>query len=216
MVKEINVKRHIAVLAIVSLVFIIGVFLGMRQGFDAVQGLGEDYESMAMSSAMIDSVFLMEEIGMNSSESCEAYTELFERFNSDISQFNHRMWEMEERLGKDNPSLLSLKDKFNTLEVRNYLLLKKMDRACGANHTAILYFYSNKNYDPERDQGKVLQETIDNNTIVYHFDTDISNPSVEMLIKHHMIFVAPSMVINDTVYSGYQDKEKLEQILCCN
>ena len=214
MVKEINIRRHVAVLTIVSLVFIIGVFIGMRQGFDAVTTLDQDYESISMSSAMMDSLFLMEDAGMNSSQSCEAYTSLFERFSSEIAEFNHRMWDMENRLGKDNPSLLSLKDKFNTLEVRNYLLLKKMDKACNENHTTILYFYSNKNYDPERDQGKIIQETIDKDkTIVYHFDTDISNPSVEMLIKHYQIFVAPSIVVNEQMYSGYQDKEDFEKII---
>jgi len=214
MVREINIKRHVAVLAIVTLVFIIGVFIGMRQGLDAVSALGQDYESISMSSAMMDTLYLVEDSGMNASESCEVYSSLFERFSSDISDFNHRMWVLEEQLGKRDPALLSLKDKFNTLEVRNYLLLKKVDRVCKENHTVILYFYSNKNYDPERDQGEVIQQVIrKNETIVYHFDTDIPNPSVEMLIKKYQVFVTPSIVVNDKMYSGFQDKEALEKIL---
>lgn len=214
MVREINIRKHAAVLAIVLLVFAIGVFIGMRQGLDSIQMLEQDYESISMSSAMMDTLYLMEDSGMNSSETCQAYNGLFQRFNSDIVEFNHRMWALEEALGKDDPALLSLKDKFNTLEIRNYLLLKKADSVCGEDHMVILYFYSNKNYDPERDQGRVIQETIDkNNTIVYHFDTDIPNPSVEMLIKKHGIFQVPSMVISNNTYHGYYDKEDLQDIL---
>lgn len=81
-------------------------------------------------------------------------------------------------------------------------------------HRVMLYFYSNRNHDPERGQGQAIQSVIrPDETIVYHFDTDISNPSVEMLIKKHQIFVAPSIVINGTTYPGYRDKEELEATL---
>ncbi len=214
MVRKINLRRHAAVLAIVLLVFAIGIFIGMRQGFDSVQMLAQDYESISMSSAMMDTLYLMEDSGMNASESCEAYSNLFQRFGTEIAEFNHRMWVLEEALGKDDPSLISLKDKFNTLEVRNYLLLKKVDKICGENHTVILYFYSNDNYDPKRDQGKIIQETIkEDKTIVYHFDTDISNPTIEMLIKKHGVFQVPSMVIENKTYHGYYGKNDLEKIL---
>jgi hypothetical protein len=214
MVRQINVRRHIAVLAIVTLVFIVGVFIGLRQGLDATSALASEYETIAIDSTMMDTLYLMEGSGMNESESCEAYSTLLKKFSQDISEFNYRMWVMENKLGKSDPSLLELKDKFNTLEVRNYLLLEKVDDVCGVNHTYILYFYSNKNYNPNRDQGKVIQEAITNNeTIVYHFDTDIPNPVVSMLMKHYDVFMVPSIVVNKERYSGFKDKDDLKEIL---
>jgi len=214
MVREINWRRHVAVLAIVSLVFIIGVFIGLRQGMDAVSGLAQDYEAIAMDSTMMDTLYLLEGTGMNSSESCEAYTGLLEKFSSDIASFNQRMWLMESQLGKSDPSLLSLKNKFNTLEVRNYLLLMKVDEVCGKNHTAVLYFYSNRNYDAQKDQGTLIQQVKrSNETIVYHFDTDIPNPAVSMIMEHYGVFMVPSIVVDGRLYSGFQDSEELEEIM---
>lgn len=216
MVREINVKRHIAVLIIVSLVFILGMLIGMRQGMDAVSTLTSDYDSLSMDSAMMDTIFLMQNSEMDSSESCRSYTYLFDRYNSDLANFNNRMWEMEQSLGKKDPALMALKDKFSTLEVRNYFLLRKVDETCGANHTAILYFYTNKNYDPERDQGAVIQQAIastKNRTMVYHFDIDVKNPAVDMLVRHYKIDVAPAVVVDGKAYQGYHDLGEMRSIL---
>jgi len=214
--REINLRRHVAVLIIVALVFVLGVFIGMRQGLDAVGTLSQQYESISVSSAMMDTVFLMENSDMNVTESCKSYSYLFDRYNSDLAEFNSRMWEMEVRLGKQDPSLLSLKDKFNTLEVRNFLLLRKVDQLCGANHTVILYFYSNRNYDPNRDEGAVIQEAIKdikNHTIVYHFDIAARNPAVDLLLRHYRIDIVPSMVVNEKTNSGYQNPGEVMKIV---
>jgi len=213
MVRQINLRRHVAVLAIVSLVFIIGVFIGLRQGLDATAALTQEYDTISMDSAMMDTLYLLEGSGMNASESCEAYSTLLEKFSADIAQFNYRMWAMESQLGKSDPELIALKDKFNTLEVRNYLLLQKVDQVCQKNHTAVLYFYSNRNYDPAMDQGSLIQQARPgNNTLVYHFDTDIPNPVVRMLMKHYGVFMVPSIVVDGKTYSGFQYMDDLEEI----
>jgi len=214
MVREINIRRHVAVLAIVTLVFIIGVFIGFRQGLDAVMSLSQDYDSISADSAMMDTLYLLEGSSLNSSESCGAYQSMLGKFSSEIREFNNRMWALENERGKFDPDLLSLKNKFNTLGVRNYLLLRKVDKICATNHTAILYFYSNKNYDPARDQGAVIQQSLkENSTIVYHFDTDIENPFTKMLMDRYGIFMVPSIVMDEKAYSGYRGKDELEKIL---
>jgi hypothetical protein len=216
MVREINLRRHVAVLIIVALVFTVGVFIGMRQGLDSVAALAGDYESIYMNSAMMDTIFLMEgsEIGPN--ESCMSYSYLFDRYNSDLAAFNTRLWEAEQRLGRQDPALFSLKDKFNTMEVRNYLLLRKVDSLCGANHTVVLYFYSNKNYNPEKDQGAIIQSAISGmaeKPVVYHFDIDVKNPAVDVLVRHYQVDVVPSMVVDGKLFEGYRGINQTKEML---
>jgi heterodisulfide reductase subunit A-like polyferredoxin len=44
-------------------------------------------------------------------------------------------------------------------------------------------------------------------------DTDIENPFTRMLMQQYGVFMKPSMVVHEKLYSGFRGKEELERII---
>ncbi len=49
----------------------------------------------------------------------------------------------ESRAGADDPEVLRLKERYTLLQIRDYLLTKRLAETCGVKPTVALYFYSN-------------------------------------------------------------------------
>lgn len=49
----------------------------------------------------------------------------------------------EEHSGKNDPDVLRLKERYTLLQIRDYLLTKRLAETCGVKPTVALYFYSN-------------------------------------------------------------------------
>ncbi len=109
-----------------------------------------------------------------------------------------------------------LKKYYSLLEIKDYLLMKKVSQKCSFNPITIIYFYSNKNCDNCQKQGFVLTHLREKypQLRVYTFDYDLDLPAIQTLITLHEIKnELPALVINDSTFNGFQDLEKVEKII---
>jgi hypothetical protein len=121
----------------------------------------------------------------------------------------------EGRLGNDSADLLKLKTYYTLLQIKDFLLMKKVSLKCNTKPVVILYFYTMDCSECEQ-QGYVLTYLRENypNLRVYSFDYNLDNPALKTLISLYKIKdTTPAMVINDKVYNGFMDKDKLLGIL---
>lgn len=116
---------------------------------------------------------------------------------------------------KNNSDLLRLKTYYTLLQIKDYLLMKKISDKCNTKPVFILYFYS-MNCPACEQQGYVLtylRETYPD-LRVYSFDYNLDNPALRTLISLYKVNNGtPAMVIADKLYSGFSDKDKLITIL---
>lgn len=63
--------------------------------------------------------------------------------SQEVGDIGDRLAFAEEHSGKDDPAVLSLKERYTLLEIRDYLLSKRLAETCGLKPTVALYFYSN-------------------------------------------------------------------------
>lgn len=111
----------------------------------------------------------------------------------------------------------NLKRYYSLLEIKDYLLTKKLSEKCNLHPVEILYFYSNKNNctDCER-QGYVLTYLRENypQLRVYTFDYDLDSNAVQTLVSLHEIgSKLPALIIDDKVLRGFQSIEDIEKKL---
>lgn len=121
----------------------------------------------------------------------------------------------EGRLGNDSADLLKLKTYYTLLQIKDFLLMKKVSLKCNTKPVVILYFYTMDCPECEQ-QGYVLTYLRENypNLRVYSFDYNLENPALKTLISLYKIKdTTPAMVINDKVYNGFMDKDKMLEIL---
>lgn len=115
-------------------------------------------------------------------------------------------------------SVMVLKKYYSILQIKDYLLMKKVDQKCDTNPIVILYFYSNR-ADTCNDctkQGYVLTELRKNNPglRIYSFDYDLELSAIKTLISIYGVpHEFPALVANEKAYTGFKSIEDIEKIL---
>lgn len=120
----------------------------------------------------------------------------------------------ENNIGTDNTDVISLKKYYSLLEIKDYLLMKKITERCGQKSIFILYFYKNDNCEDCTKQGYVLTSLREKypNLRVYSFDYKLDNPAIKAMISiYNVPDNLPAIVINGKVHSGFKSIEEIEK-----
>ena len=108
-----------------------------------------------------------------------------------------------------------LKHSYFMLEIKDYLLMKRLTEKCGFKPTFILYFYSTQDVCEECDKtGYVLTALRDKypDLRVYSFDYHSDVEAVGTLISIYKVKPnIPAMIINGIIYYGFHSIEELEE-----
>jgi hypothetical protein len=107
----------------------------------------------------------------------------------------------------------ALKRSYFLLEIKDYLLMKKVTAKCGDKPTFILYFYSSDKDCPDcENMGAVLTElrTRYPSLRVYSFDYNFDVPAVKTLEKTYAVKdELPALIINSKTYYGLKSVNEL-------
>jgi len=114
-----------------------------------------------------------------------------------------------------NADIENLKEYYSLLEIKDYLLMKKVTVKCGSHPTFILYFYANPDKCPDCEKtGYVLDALRQKYPSVrtYSFDYYMDQVAVKTLISiYHLNGSLPALIINGDPYYGYQNLDELEK-----
>jgi hypothetical protein len=137
----------------------------------------------------------------------------------ELSALGDKLSRTESERGSTDPDVIYLKKYYSLLEVKDYLLAKKLDEKCGVakKPVFIIYFYSNKGdcADCEK-EGYVLTrlKELYPDLRVYSFDYNIELAALESMKTIYRINSSlPALVIEDKTYIGYKSVEELETLL---
>lgn len=120
----------------------------------------------------------------------------------------------ENNIGNTNTDVISLKKYYSLLEVKDYLLMKRITERCGEKSVFVLYFYKNDDCTDCTKQGYVLTSLREKypNLRVYSFDYDLDLGAIRSMRSIYKVEdKLPALVINGRVYSGLQDIEDIEK-----
>lgn len=117
---------------------------------------------------------------------------------------------------KANEEITDLKKYYSILEIKDYLLTKKINQKCGNQRVPVLYFYTTADNCTEcTKQGFVLTElrTKYPNVRVYSFDYSLDLSALKALTHIYKIedTKLPALVIDEQVNTGFQDTATLEK-----
>lgn len=137
--KTMSLATRNALLALAITVIIIGTIIGTINYLDQ-QRLAE--LDAIQNQLAVDTLSLETQFSLLEEAPCEdlaSGTEL----SQEVSDLGDRLSRSEERLGSTNPEVLQLKKQYTLLQIRDYLLTKKLGETCELDSTTVLYFYSN-------------------------------------------------------------------------
>ncbi|MFA5936764.1 MAG: hypothetical protein WC822_02700 [Candidatus Paceibacterota bacterium] len=111
-----------------------------------------------------------------------------------------------------------LKKYYSLLEIKDYLLTKKISARCGTKSAFILYFYTTaENCSECEREGLVLTALRDKypELRVYSFDYSIDLSAVKAMLQIYKIkdTELPALVVDEDVLTGFHEMEELETII---
>jgi hypothetical protein len=137
----------------------------------------------------------------------------------ELSTLGDKLSHTETERGADDAEIVYLKKYYSLLQIKDYLLSKKLVEKCGATKKPvfIIYFYSNVGDCPDcQKTGYVLTrlKQMYPDLRVYSFDYNLDLAAVNSLKTIYRIkSPLPALVIEDETYSGYKSLEELDDLL---
>jgi hypothetical protein len=200
-------KKYVIVLFITSTIFITGLWLSnyfSNKKIDQLKSIEDKISVDLMSSETQFS--LLQEL------SCKDVSTSV--LSSELNSFSEKISFSETNIGKDNTNVVSLKKYYSLLEIKDYLLMKKITERCGQKSIFVLYFYKNDKCEDCTKQGYVLTSLREKypNLRVYSFDYNLDLSSIRAMTSIYKVpDNLPAIVINGKVYSGLQTLEEIEK-----
>jgi len=200
-------KKYVIVLFITSTIFISGLWLSNYLSNKKIDQLKSIESTISLDLMSSETQFsLLEEL------SCKDISTTV--LSSELNSLADKISYSENNIGIKNVDVVSLKKYYSLLEIKDYLLMKKITERCGQKSIFILYFYKNDNCDDCTKQGYVLTSLRESypNLRVYSFDYNLDLSAIRAMTSIYKVpDNLPAIVINGKVYSGLQTVEEIEK-----
>ena len=200
-------KKYVIVLFITSTIFISGLWVSNYLSNKKIDQLKNIESKISLDLMSSETQFsLLQEL------SCKDVSTTV--LSSELNSLADKISFSENNMGNDDDSVISLKKYYSLLEIKDYLLMKKITERCGEKSIFVLYFYKNDNCDDCTKQGYVLTSLREKypNLRVYSFDYNLDLSSIKAMTSIYKVpDNLPAIVINGKVYSGLQTVEDIEK-----
>lgn len=200
-------KKYVIVLFITSTIFISGLWLSNYLNNKKVDQLKSIESTISLDLMSSETQFnLLQEI------SCKDISSTV--LSSELNSLADKISYSENNIGAGNVDVISLKKYYSLLEIKDYLLMKRITDRCGEKSIFILYFYKNDNCNDCTRQGYVLTSLREKypNLRVYSFDYNLDISAIRAMISIYKVpDNLPAIVINGKVYSGFKSIEEIEK-----
>ena len=204
-----NIKKYILVFFMTAGIFVIAFVIS-----NYINNKRLDVIKTTSDKISIDILSLETQFDLFQESSCKSLTNSI--LSDEINALADKLSFTESQRGINDSDVISLKKYYSLLEIKDYLLMKKVDIRCDTNPVSILYFYTNKENCSEcTQQGYVLTRLrMDYPTLkVYSFDYDLDLNAIKTLISLYKIPTElPALVINGKTYNKFQSIEDIQKI----
>ena len=205
-----NKKKYIIVLFITVGIFVIAFIIS-----NYINDRRYDVIKTTADKISIDILSLETQFELFQESSCASLKNSI--LSDEINALADKLSYAENQRGIDDADVVTLKKYYSLLEIKDYLLMKKVDNRCDVNPISILYFYTNREScgDCTR-QGYVLTKLRSEHPElkVYSFDYDLNLNAIRTLTSLYKVpKELPAIVINGKTYNKFQSIEAIQAII---
>lgn len=144
--------------------------------------------------------------------------------SKELATLGDKLSYTETNRGADDEEVLNLKKYYSLLQIKDFLLMQKINDRCGGKTLSIMYFYSNeKKNTPDQSscedcekEGFVLTRLRQEypELRVYSFDYNLDLSTLQTLISIYDIKDnQPALLINEKVYYGFKSIDEIKEII---
>jgi len=204
----IDSKKYIITFLITAVIFGTAIFISNALGEKKLEDVKSIEDRVALDILSSETQFaLLEET------SCKDLGPGF--LSKELGSLGEKLAYGDNQTELNNDNLEYLKRSYFLLEIKDYLLMKRLTEKCGIEPTFILYFYSvEESCEDCEKMGYVLTSLRDKypDLRVYSFDYNFDVGAINTLISIYKVEPnLPAFSINGQLYYGYHSVEDLEE-----
>jgi len=209
--RPIDVKTYLLAFLITALVFGLGIALNIHFNTKRAESIRTIGDRITIDILSSETQFdLLQEASCRHLGSTALSTEL--------GELGNRLSFMESELSANNDEVIHLKRYYSLLQLKDYVLMQRIEEKCAEAPVSIIYFYTNARECEEcKRQGFVLTYLREQYPAlrVYSFDYDLDLSALETLTSIYNINPdrLPALIMNDDVYYGFRSIEDLENLV---
>ncbi|MSR71305.1 MAG: hypothetical protein EXS50_01350 [Candidatus Taylorbacteria bacterium] len=209
--QKINTKKYILVFLITAIIFFTAFWISQFLNDKKLSEIKIAEDKISIDILTLETQFEL----LQETSSCKKIDGgiLSDELNSLADQLSYA----EDHSEINSQEVRSLKKYYSILEIKDFLLTKKISEKCKLHSIVILYFYSNKQECRDcQKQAYVLTYLREHypRLRVYTFDYDLDSNAVQTLVSLHEVGSKfPAIMINDKVYNGFQSIEDIQKKL---
>ncbi|MEN9647818.1 MAG: hypothetical protein RLY57_622 [Candidatus Parcubacteria bacterium] len=206
-----NWSKYILALIITGAIFVIAIMISNYFNDKKLESVRNIEDRIA-----IDILSSETQFDLIRSSSCKLISN--DILSTELNDLASRLGYMEENRPNDDEEILRLKRQYSLLQVKDYLLMQRLESQCGFKSISVLYFYSNEKGACEECEktGYVLTYLREKypGLRVYAFDYNLDLSALQTLIKLNKVEdKLPAIIVGDKVYYGLTTLEEFEKVM---
>jgi hypothetical protein len=201
-------------LYIIALVITVFIFLSAFFSSNYINNKRTEEIRINESKIAIDILSFETQFDVIEESSCQTFDK--SSIKAQLQSLNSKLTFLEGQAGAGNPEVVRLKHYYALLQIRDYLLTKRMSEQCHFDNIFLLYFYTKENCAECRRQEYIVRAVRDKypQIEVYSFDYMMDVTAVQTLIStNHIPRTAPIIDINAKAYAPFQSLADIEVVL---
>ncbi len=203
--------------AVTALIITVVLFASVIGAVDYLNGLRVQELSSIEDKIALDTLSLETQFDLLADAPCSALADRTV-LSGELNDLAERLSFTEARLGSDNAEVLKLKRQYTLLEIKDYLMMKRLAKECGIRSVSILYFYSNETGACEKCSQAAATLSYLRDTYptlrVYSFDYNLDLGALKTLNKTLKIAPPfPAYVINGQNINNIASVKEFEKVL---
>lgn len=207
---HINWIKYILALVITGAIFLLAIYISNYFNDKKTESVGSIEARIA-----IDILSSETQFDLIRSSSCKVITT--DVLSKELNDLASRLSYLEANRKSDDPELIRLKKQYALLEIKDFLLMQRLESQCGLRSPSILYFYSNngdcKDCEKTAYVLTFLREKYPE-LRVYSFDYNLDLSALSTLINLNKIQNnPPALLIHDSVHYGLTTLEEFEKAM---
>ncbi len=205
---RIDYKKYLLVFIITGALFFGGFYLN---GY--INGKKIDQLKSIQDKISVDLLSSETQYSLLSETSCQDAQNF--SLSSELSSLAEKLDYGERTIGASNPDIISLRRYYSIMEIKDYLLNKRLAEKCDIQSRTMLYFYANQNCEECARQWESIAALRDSHPDihVYTFEYSSDLSAVQALVSIFKIGNRlPAMVVNGKVYNGFLPLADLEAL----
>jgi hypothetical protein len=213
-------RRYVIAFVITLAIFFIGFFFGFIMDINRVNY----FETMNdVNKLNIRSLQLQEELVNDEfKEECKAFRFMFDKSVVELENDRQRLEDYKRQAKIKDSDFELLRREYTLSQINLWKISKKLIKSCPntSDFVPIIYFYSdNKNCPMCDNQATVLnyyKQNLKENLLIFALDEkqDYQEPLIAFLKSAYEIQSYPTIIVIDTPYQKYINKDELGKILC--